>query len=82
MPETARQDIGWFKAYLRDFNGITLIRPQVASEVISVDACPRGVGGVWWGTDVYGAHIPEYIQKLGLSIGSIEYWNLLMSVRL
>ena len=67
---------------MRDFNGVTLIRPQVASEVVTVDACPRGAGGVWWGKHTYGVQLPEYIAQLNLSISSLECWNLLVAVRL
>ena len=82
LPQAARDDIRWFQAYLRDFNGVTLIRPQVASEVVTVDACPRGAGGVWWGKHTYGVQLPEYITQLNLSISSLECWNLLVAVRL
>ena len=82
LPVTAQEDIRWFKAYLRDFNGITLIRPQVASEVVTVNACLQGIGGAWWGKHTYGVQLPDYIRKLGLGISSIECWNLLVAVRL
>ena len=39
------QDVRWFVAYLRSFNGVTMIRPWVASQVVCVDACLRGGGG-------------------------------------
>ena len=42
--------------------------------------CPRGEGGVWWGREMYAFDIPEYVRKLGLSIGSLECWNLLVTV--
>ena len=45
LPVSAQLDIRWFFAYLSHFNGITLIRPQTASQVVCVDACLKGVGG-------------------------------------
>ena len=82
ISEQARADITWFMAYLKRFNGVTMIRPQTASQVICVDACPKGGEGVWWGREIYGFDMPGHIRELGLSIGSLECWNLLVAVRM
>ena len=44
LPITAQADIRWFVAYLTHFNGVTLVRPQTASQVVCVDACLKRSG--------------------------------------
>ena len=59
-----------------------MIRSRVAVVVVCIDACPRGLGGVWWGEQFYRVPLPESIKGLGLPISSIECYNLLVALRL
>ena len=78
----ARSDIDWFVSFLTGFNGITMIRGTVASDVICVDACPRGLGGVWWGCQFYGVVLPQWFRNMVLPISSVECYNVLVALRL
>ena len=82
LPLSAGQDIAWVRTFLKQFNGCTMIRSRVASVVVCIDACPRGLGGVWWGEQFYRVPLPESIKGLGLPISSIECYNLLVALRL
>ena len=82
LPLSAGQDIAWVMTFLKQFNGCTMIRSRVVSVVVCIDACPRGLGGVWWGEQFYRVPLPESIKGLGLPISSIECFNLLVALRL
>ena len=47
-----------------------------------MDACPKGGGGIWWGKQFYRFVISPFVQSLGLPIGCLEAWNLLVAMRL
>ena len=82
LPLSAGQDIAWVLTFLKQFNGCTMICSRVASVVVCIDACPRGLGGVWWGEQFYRVPLPESIKGLALPISSIECFNLLVALPL
>ena len=41
----AKMDACWMLAFLPAFNGVSLIKSEVADRVAQVDACPKGAGG-------------------------------------
>ena len=64
------------------FNGVTLIEPSVAQHVIHVDSCLQGGGGLCSGLQFYKISYPQFLVDLGLSISSLECWNLLVAARI
>ena len=78
----AKADLHWFISFLGQFNGVTLIKPSTAQHFIHVDSCLQGGGGLWSGLEHYKIFYPDFLQDLGLSISSLEYWNLLVAARL
>ena len=75
----AKADIDWFLCFLGQFNGVTLIKPSVAQHVIHVDSCLQGGGGLCSGLQFYKISYPQFLVDLGLSISSLECWNLLVA---
>ena len=67
LPASAGQDIAWVMAFLKQFNGCMMIRSRVASVVVCIDACPRGLGGVWWGRTVLPGDSPGVNQRVGFA---------------
>ena len=78
----AKADIHWFLCFLGQFNGVTLIKPSMAQHVIHVDSCLQGVGGLCSGLQFYKISYPQFLLDLGLSISSLECWNLLVAARI
>ena len=78
----ARADLHWFIGFLGQFNGVTLIKPSTAQHVIHMDSCLQGSGSLCSGLEYYKMSYPNYLQDLGLSISSLECWNLLVAARL
>ena len=76
LSPAAKADRRWFIVFLGQFNGVTLIKPATAQHVIQVDSCLQGGGGICSGLEFYKLHHPDHIQDLGLSICSLECWNL------
>ena len=75
-------DIHWFLCFLGQFNGVTLIKPSVAQHVIHVDSCLQGGGSLCSGIQFYTISYPQLLLDLGLSISSLECWNLLVAARI
>ena len=78
----AKADIHWFLCFLGRFNGVTLIKPSVAQHVIHVDSCLQGGSGLCSGLQFYKISYPQFLVDLGLSISSLECWNLLVAARI
>ena len=78
----ARADLRRFISFLGQFNGVTLIKPSTAQHVTHVDSCLQGGGGLCSGLAFYKLQYQDHIQDLGLSISSLECWNLLIAARL
>ena len=75
-------DILWFRAFLPVFYRVTLIRAETAAQVVSLDTCPGSGGGLWQGAEFYSKQFPQYLTDFGLSISSVECFNMLVAVRL
>ena len=78
----ARMDATWLAAFLPHFNGITLIKNEVAEFVVEVDSCLSGGGGVCEKLGYFKVAYPEHITTCAFSIASLECFNLLLSLRL
>ena len=77
----ARLDVAWFLAFLPLFNGVTLIKSDVAQVVAQVDACPRGAGGICTGVGYYAYDFPPSITQCLFSIAALECFNILVACR-
>ena len=45
LSEAARGDLAWFGAFLHTFNGISMMKQEVAQQIVHVDSCLVGGGG-------------------------------------
>ena len=81
LPVEAKRDMAWFICFLSSFNGVTMIKPETAQNLVWVDACLKGMGAIWEGEEFYSAELPEHRQRLGLSINAWECFNLLVALR-
>ena len=83
LSEEARADLAWFGAFLHAFNGITLMKPEVAQRVVHVDSClGGGGGGLCDGLGYYKIKYPNSITRWGFSINALECLNALIAIRL
>ena len=82
VTEDARLDARWLAAFLPSFNGLTLIKPDVAQRVAEVDSCLEGGGGYCHQLGYYHMQYPPSITICDFSIASLECFNLLVAVRL
>ena len=48
-----------------------MIRGAVASDVVCVDVCPRGLDGIWWGHQYYWVVLPRWFRDMALPISSV-----------
>lgn len=76
--EEMRKDIRWFLVFLRDFNGVSLMKLDDFVCVIEADASLQGVGA--WGSGRYYASVlPKCLDHL--PIAQIEALNVSLAVR-
>ena len=75
-------DARWFKAFLPLFNGVALIKSEVADRVVQVDACLQGAGGICAGLAFYQFRFPVGILNCKFTIASLECFNILVACRL
>ena len=78
----AKMDTSWLLAFLPRFNGISLIKSEMADHVAQVDACLTGAGGICDNFGYYSLQFPEEITECVFSISSLECYNILVACRL
>ena len=76
------QDLEWFQKFLPHFNGVTLFKKPIITNLslVYVDACLSGIGSIW-GTRVYLAPAPV-VPNFQLKIVHLEMINLVVAFRL
>lgn len=76
--EGMRQDLMWFRRFLRKFNGTSMMKPDVPQFIIDADACPTGGGATDY--NAYIAYVfPEKIADMNISV--LEALNCLVACR-
>ena len=90
IPEECRLDIRWWARYLRRFNGVECIYPDVAMDlsleqlldsaalVNCGDAQPMG-GGAYFGSEYWSRPFPCWLQDPAIAIHVKEFWVALVS---
>ena len=81
IPDSAKWDAYWVVSFLNSFNGVTLIKPDIAQEVAYVDSCLTGAGALFEGRGFYALEYPKWLQAFNFNIAALECFNLLMCVR-
>ena len=65
IPLTARKDLAWWRRFLSEYNGVSIMwlykTPQ-ADKVLSSDACPEGFGAICNGQFLQG-FFPKHMKK-------------------
>ena len=76
------QDLQWFQKILPHFNGVTLFKKPIITDLAPVylDTCLSGIGGIW-GNKVYTAPTPV-VPGFDLKIVHLEMMNLVVAFRL
>ena len=78
VTDDMRADLGWFREFVQDWNGISLIPPAAPHRVIQVDACLTGIGATN-GVQAYAACVaPE--QDPIVNISEIEAANIIVAL--
>ena len=79
----ARIDVLWFVRFLKQFNGVAVIRSQVVfTDTFMVDACLIGGGGLWKGKAHALFKWPTSVLSWNLAINHLEMFNVLVLFRL
>ena len=76
----AKADVSWCLSFLNAFNGITLMKVESFRYEAEVDSCLQRGEGICPGLGYLT--YPEHMQELGLSISSLDCFNVLVAVRL
>ena len=82
ISEEIKQDIQWFLKFTPLFDGYTqyVKTPVQHVHTIAIDACLKGVGGVW-GSAVYTAPLPDsWIDNKNFNINHFEMINILVAI--
>ena len=85
IDQEVRKDIAWWRTFLVDFNGVSMMLVEdwsMPDQVFETDACLSGIGG--W-DPVSGAYfhkvLPEKIAELGLHISEIELLAICIALK-
>ena len=83
IPDEVRRDLLWFKFFLQDYNGVSVIpRMEKApcDTLLASDSCLVGYGAVCEKEFCKGK-FPDHIQALGLHISALEMLALIVAVK-
>ena len=84
VSEELRQDVRWWKEFMKVYNGVSLMPEAHWSEpdaVISCDACLDGAGG-WFEGSYFHAQFPKFIKDQHLHINALEMLTLTVALKL
>ena len=84
IPVSVRKDLLWWKAFLPQYNGISMILLEEFSEPdaqFSCDACPSGCGGMMQDS-YFHKEFPTFIQEMKLHINALELLNIAVALKL
>ena len=83
IPETVRRDLTWFRLFLQDYNGVSMI-PQMdrapCDTLLASDACLVGFGAVC-GEEFCKGGFPPFISGQQLHISALEMLALIVAVK-
>ena len=93
LTDESRKDILWWRAYLDQFNGISMIVNDdpipltfeqlldSPHEIYAGDATPTGGGG-WHGYEYWSEELPNHLKDTQIPIHIKEMWVLIVSAKL
>ena len=73
-----KRDLKWFETFLMSYNGVSYFDHVVDREVVHLDACLTGLGGVYKN---YVYHLPITKGFQNLTIVHLEMLNIVLAVR-
>ena len=83
IPEEVRRDLLWFKYFLQDYNGVSVIpmmEKAPCDTFLASDACLSGFGAVC-DREYCKGKFPDHIQCQGLHISALEMLALIVAVK-
>ena len=84
IPMSVRKDLLWWKAFLPQYNGISMMLLEEFSEpdaLFSWDACPSGCGGMMQDS-YFHEEFPPFIQEMKLHINALELLTIVVALKL
>ena len=84
IPMSVRKDLLWWKAFLPQYNGISMMLLEEFSEpdaLFSCDACPSGCGGMMQDS-YFHKEFPPFIQEIKLHINALELLTIVVALKL
>ena len=82
IPLEAHKDLTWWRRFLPQYNGISMIwllnHPE-PDTLIATDACPEGYGGVY-GNQYFRGRFPQHMKTLNIAI--LELKAVLVAIKL
>ena len=85
VPESVRRDLLWWKVFLPQYNGVSMMPWQKWSapdEVVATDACLQGCGA-WFNShqEFFHAQFPETVTSRNLSINALELLTVVVAAK-
>ena len=85
VPESVRRDLLWWKVFLPQYNGVSMMPWQKWSapdEVVATDACLQGCGA-WFNShqEFFHAQFPESVTCRNLSINALELLTVVVAAK-
>ena len=93
IPDDCREDLSWWSRYLRHFNGVELMYPemvhdmqldeliQLGATVVCGDAQPLG-GGAYFNDEYWSSPFPPWLADPEIPIHVKEFWVVIASAAL
>ena len=92
LTDESRKDILWWRTYLDEFNGISMIVNDdpiplsftqlldSPNDICAGDATPTG-GGAWHGREYWCGDLPDHLKDPQIPIHIKEFWVLIVSAK-
>ena len=85
VPKSVRRDLLWWKVFLPQYNGVSMMPWQKWSapdEVVATDACLQGCGA-WFNShqEFFHAQFPESVTSRNLSINALELLTAVVAAK-
>ena len=85
VPNSVRRDLLWWKVFLLQYNGVSMMPWQKWSapdEVVATDACLQGCGA-WFHShqEFFHAQFPESVTSRNLSINALELLTVVVAAK-
>ena len=86
VTEEFRKDLLWWKEFLPQYNGISMMALEnwsLPDEIVATDACLKGCGG-WYCEqgEFFHTEFPDYILRKDLSINALELLTIVVAAKI